>query len=83
MMGTDVGEGFSGLLSLDHQRLVVMLVRVRPLMEQAERRFAEEHQRLRLALNHVYTAHAFVCAQFGGAKKPSLRCPPTRQDHRR
>jgi hypothetical protein len=75
MMGQDVGKGFSGLLSLDHRRLVVILGRIRPLMGQAERRFADEHQRLHLALNHVYDDHTFVCAQFGGAEKPSLRCP--------
>jgi hypothetical protein len=70
-----VGEGFSGLLSIDHRQLVAMLVRTRPLMGETAARFAPEHQRLAMALNHVYDDHKFVCAQFDGTKKPSLRCP--------
>jgi hypothetical protein len=75
MMAPRVGEGFSGLLSIDHRQLVTMLVRTRPLMGETAVRFAPEHQRLAVALNHVYDDHKFVCAQFDGAKKPSLRCP--------
>jgi hypothetical protein len=75
MMPPRAGEGFSGLLSIDHRQLVAMLVRTRPLMTETATRFAPEHQRLAMALNHVYEDHKFVCAQFDGAKKPSLRCP--------
>jgi hypothetical protein len=75
MMGRDVGEGFSGLLSVDHRRLVAVLVRIRPLMGEAAQRLMVEHGRLNLALTHVYGDHKFVCAQFGGAEKASLRCP--------
>jgi hypothetical protein len=75
MMAEHVGEGFSGLLSVDHRQLVALLVRTRPLLVDAATRFASEHKRLTLALNHVYDDHKFVCAQFDGAKKPSLRCP--------
>jgi hypothetical protein len=75
MMPPREGEGFSGLLSIDHRQLVAMLVRTRPLMGETAVRFAPEHQRLADALNHVYEDHKFVCAQFDGAKKPSLRCP--------
>jgi len=75
MMAPRVGEGFSGLLSIDHRQLVAMLVRTRSLMGETAVRFAPEHQRLATALNHVYDDHKFVCAQFDGAKKPSLRCP--------
>jgi hypothetical protein len=75
MMAEHVGEGFSGLLSVDHRQLVELLVRTRPLMAGAATRFASEHKRLTLALNHVYDDHKFVCARFVGAKKPSLRCP--------
>ena len=75
MMARHVGEGFSGLLSVDHRQLVALLVRMRPLMGEAVTRFASEHKHLTLALNHVYENHKFVCAQFVGAKKPSLRCP--------
>jgi hypothetical protein len=75
MMPPRAGEGFSGLLSIDHRQLVAMLVRTRPLMTETVVRFAPEHQRLTMALNHVYDDHKFVCAQFDGAKKPSLRCP--------
>ena len=38
-------------------------------------RLVWEHERLNLALNFVYGDHKFVCAQFGGAETPSLRCP--------
>ena len=75
MMGKEVGEGFSGLLSVDHRRLVAVLTRIRPLMGQTAQRFAAEHERLTAALNHVYGDHRFVCTQFGGAKTPSLLCP--------
>jgi hypothetical protein len=75
MMGEDVGEGFSGLLSVDHRRLVAVLVRIRPLMEETARRLTVEHKRLNVALSHVYGDHKFVCARFGGAEEPSLRCP--------
>jgi len=75
MMGPEVGEGFSGLLSVDHRRLVAVLVRVRPLLGQAAVRFVAEHERLTLALNHVYGDHKFVCARFGGAEQPRLLCP--------
>jgi hypothetical protein len=75
MMGVDVGEGFSGLLSVDHRRLVAVLVRLRPLMGATALALALEYERLNLALNYVYGDHKFVCARFGGTKAPSLRCP--------
>lgn len=75
MMSREVGEGFSGLLSVDHRRLVAVLVRTRPLMGEAARRLVVEHARLNLALTHVYGDHKFVCAQFGGTEQASLRCP--------
>jgi hypothetical protein len=75
MMAPHLGDGFSGLLSADHRRLVALLLRTRPLMGDAAIRFAPQHQRLTVALNHVYDHHKFVCAEFDGAKKPSLRCP--------
>jgi hypothetical protein len=75
MMAQHVGEGFSGLLSADHRRLVAILVRTRPLMGEIATRFAMEHKRLTVALDHVYDAHKHVCARFVGDKKPSLRCP--------
>jgi hypothetical protein len=75
MMSAEVGEGFSGLLSVDHRRLVSVLVRLRPLMAETAVAMAAEHQRLTAALNHVYGDHKFVCARFGGTEKPSLRCP--------
>jgi hypothetical protein len=75
MMSAEVGEGFSGLLSVDHRRLVSVLVRLRPLMAETAATLALEHQRLSMALSYVYGDHKFVCARFGGAEKPSLRCP--------
>jgi hypothetical protein len=75
MMAGEVGAGFSGLLSVDHRELVTVLTRVRPLLVVARRRFAAERKRLTRALNHVYENHRYVCAQFDGAKKPSLLCP--------
>jgi hypothetical protein len=75
MMAPHVGEGFSGLLSADHRQLVALLLRTRPLMGDAAIRFAPQHQRLTVALNHVYNHHKFVCTEFDGAVKPSLRCP--------
>jgi hypothetical protein len=75
MMTEQVGEGFSGLLSVDHRQLVAVMVRTRPLMVEAASCLASEHGRLTSALNQVYDDHRFVCAQFDGAKKPSLLCP--------
>jgi hypothetical protein len=75
MTAPHVGEGFSGLLSADHRQLVALLLRIRPLMGDAAIRFPPQHQRVTVALNHVYDHHKFVCAEFDGAKKPSLRCP--------
>jgi hypothetical protein len=75
MMPPHLGEGFSGVLSADHRQLVAVLLRTRPLMDDAAMRFAPQHQRLTTALNHVYDHHKFVCAEFDGAVKPSLRCP--------
>ena len=75
MMPPHLGEGFSGVLSADHRQLVAVLLRTRPLMDDAAIRFAPQHQRLTAALNHVYDHHKFVCAEFDGAVKPSLRCP--------
>jgi len=77
MMGQEVGEGFSGLLSVDHRRLVATLVRIRPLMGQTAQRLrlVAEHERLKYALDQVYGDHKYVCARFGGAERPSLRCP--------
>jgi hypothetical protein len=75
MMAQHVGEGFSGVLSADHRRLVAVLVRTRPLMGEIATRFATEHKRLTVALDQVYDAHKYVCARFVGEKKPSLRCP--------
>jgi hypothetical protein len=75
MMAPNLGEGFSGLLSADHRQLVALLQRMRPLMADAGIRFAPQHKRLTVALNHVYNHHKFVCAEFDGAMKPSLRCP--------
>ena len=43
--------------------------------DQPTRRARRLKLRLAVALNHVYDDHKFVCAQFDGAKKPSLRCP--------
>jgi hypothetical protein len=75
MISREVGEGFSGLLSVDHRRLVAVLVRIRPLMGEAARRLPVEHGRLNLALTQVYGDHKFVCARFGGTEQASLRCP--------
>jgi hypothetical protein len=75
MMAPDVGDGFSGLLSADHRQLVAVLLRTRALLGDAASRFAPQHQRFTVALNHVYDHHKFVCAEFDGAIKPSLRCP--------
>jgi hypothetical protein len=75
MMAQHVGEGFSGVLSADHRRLVAVLVRTRPLMGEIATHFATEHKRLTVALDQVYDAHKYVCARFVGEKKPSLRCP--------
>jgi hypothetical protein len=75
MMGQAVGEGFSGLLSVDHRRLVATLVRIRPLMAQTAQRLAAEHERLKYALDQVYGDHKYVCARFVGTEQPSLRCP--------
>jgi hypothetical protein len=47
-------------------------------MGETARCLVAEHERLNLALNHVYGDHKFVCARFGGAEKPSLRCPHSR-----
>ena len=75
MMGPQLGEGFSGLLSIDHRRMVTVLGRVRPLMARCAESLALEQAQVRLALDHVYADHKFVCARFGGAEVPSLRCP--------
>jgi hypothetical protein len=75
MMAHHVGQGFSGLLSVDHRALVSALIRIRPMMADTRVRLPAEHERLTRALNHVYENHKFVCAQFDGAKKPSLFCP--------
>jgi hypothetical protein len=75
MMAVRVGAGFSGLLSVDHRELVIVLTRLRPMLALARRRFAAERTLLTRALNHVYDNHKYVCAQFDGANKPSLRCP--------
>jgi hypothetical protein len=75
MMGPQLGEGFSGLLSVDHRRLVTVLNRARPLMALTAESLAVEQRQVRMALDHVYSDHKFVCARFGGSEVPSLRCP--------
>jgi hypothetical protein len=73
MMPPHVGEGFSGLLSDDHRCLVQVMTRLRPLMAEAEARFAAGHRRLTAAFQRVYADHKLICARFGGAQAPSLR----------
>ena len=74
MSAAQVGEGFSGLLSVDHRQLVTTMGRVRPLLQRAASQLPE-HEGLVRAFAHVYSDHRFVCARFVGTDEPSLRCP--------
>jgi hypothetical protein len=78
MMAEHVGEGFSGLLSIDHRLLVAMFGRLRPAMGEIAKHYPAAHERLAMALNYVYENHKYVCAQFDGTAKPSLRCPKSK-----
>lgn len=74
MAAGQIGEGFSGLLSVDHRALVSTMGRIRPLLQRAAARLPER-EALVQALAHVYADHRFVCARFVGLEEPSLRCP--------
>lgn len=74
MQAHAVGEGFSGLLSVDHRCLVATLGRLRPRLQRRRATLAGQRA-LAEALARIYADHRFVCARFVGQHEPSLRSP--------
>jgi len=69
-----VSEGFSGLLSPDHQYLVRVTAALRPVLAGLpDTALAADHQALVSALRGVYATHKYVCSRFAGDTEPSLR----------
>ncbi|WP_232667522.1 hypothetical protein [Pseudonocardia sp. TRM90224] len=72
-----VPAGFSGLLSPDHQHLVRMFARLRPVLRELPAGLSEEHRSLTRALETTYESHKYVCGRFGGDRSASLRMSDT------
>ncbi|NUP76783.1 MAG: hypothetical protein HOV96_04430 [Nonomuraea sp.] len=68
-----VGDGFSGLLSPDHQYLVRLFARLRPALRNLPEELVPDHRAFTRALGAVYDSHKYVCARFGGDTGTSLR----------
>ncbi|NUR93435.1 MAG: hypothetical protein HOY71_55965, partial [Nonomuraea sp.] len=68
-----VADGFSGLLSPDHQYLVRLFARLRPVLRSLPEELVPDHRAFTRALGTVYDSHKYVCARFGGETAPSLR----------
>jgi hypothetical protein len=66
-----VDPGFSGVMGRDHQILVSLLRRLRPIFSTLDRDTAAFDE-LRAATRGLFTAHELVCSKFGGDDKPSL-----------
>jgi hypothetical protein len=77
-----VGPGFSGVMGRDHQVLVSLLRRLRPIFSSLDRA-ATALDEFRAATRGLFTAHELVCSKFGGDDLPSLlmetrgTCSPT------
>jgi len=77
-----VSSGFSGVMGRDHQVLVSLLRRLRPIFGTLDRD-ATTLDEFRAATRGLFTAHEHVCSKFGGDDKPSLlmetrgTCNPT------
>jgi hypothetical protein len=77
-----VSPGFSGVMGRDHQVLVSLLRRLRPIFGTFDRDPATLDE-FRAATRGLFTAHELVCSKFGGDDKPSLlmetrgTCNPT------
>ncbi|GGS82846.1 hypothetical protein ACIBIZ_14450 [Nonomuraea spiralis] len=72
-----VTDGFSGLLSPDHQYLVRLFARLRPALRGLPAELAADHRAFARALGTVYDSHKYVCRRFGGDTGPSLRTSDT------
>ena len=68
-----VPEGFSGLLSSDHARMVKELRHIKPLLIDPPEYLKLSRDRFLKALDAVYDSHKYVCSKFDGDTAPSLR----------
>jgi hypothetical protein len=63
-----VSEGFSGSLFSDHVYLLRRLKRMKPTLQELPRELRTQQRQYLIALDSVYSSHAFVCERFvGGA----------------
>jgi hypothetical protein len=66
-----VDPGFSGIMGRDHQILISLVRRLRPIFGTLDRD-AAAFDEFRAATRSLFTAHELVCSKFGGDDKPSL-----------
>jgi hypothetical protein len=78
MLPPHVGPGFSGFQTRDHRRLVAVFRQLHAVRSHLAD-FGEPYELFVNAIEDMYSAHAGVCAHFGGATKPSLRMASSRK----
>jgi hypothetical protein len=71
MLPPQVGPGFSGLQTRDHQHLVRTFGEVRSALPRLT--ITQGYKDFVAEVSELYDAHGYVCARFGGDRLPSLR----------
>jgi hypothetical protein len=80
MLPPDVGAGFSGFQTRDHRRLLEVFHQLHAQRSQLAA-VGEPYARFVSAVEDMYSAHAGVCAHFGGISAPSLRMDALSTQH--
>jgi hypothetical protein len=80
MLPPHVEPGFSGFATRDHRRLVAVFRQVHAVRSDLAA-VGEPYDRFVSAVEDMYSAHAGVCAHFGGTREPSLRMQALSHQH--
>lgn len=73
MAPPNVGEGFSGLLSTDHDHLRTLTQDLKSTFDTLPSELRRAHERFRWSYEQCMRSHLFVCLEFGGDERASVR----------
>jgi hypothetical protein len=73
-------DNFSGLMSEDHARLMMLWKDLKPIFDHLPPELEVEHHNFVMAYRELATGHHAVCDKFGGGENKSLRSQRTALD---